>query len=72
MAYVMCKNCDTLLDSIDATPTESYDWLCEWCEQIKNKTRLEGINTMLQEKINTILEHGQKITITENLQGNTA
>jgi len=32
MAYVMCKNCDTLLDSIDATPTQEFDWLCEWCE----------------------------------------
>ena len=32
MAYVMCTNCETLLDSIDATPTEEYDWLCELCD----------------------------------------
>ena len=32
MAYVMCTNCETLLDSIDATPTQEFDWLCEWCE----------------------------------------
>jgi len=33
MAMVECKECSALVDSVEATPTPSYDWICNYfCE----------------------------------------
>jgi len=30
MAMVICKECKALVDSVEATPTPKFDWVCNY------------------------------------------
>ena len=30
MAMVICKDCNALVDSVEATPNQAYEWICNY------------------------------------------